>query len=120
VAATLDRVDDRAYRVQFFRQLTLEALETGSRTPFEPALDVLADVVARREADWQRLLTPVQLRRLSLASGGHLRDLLRLLMDVIRRATRMPVTDAVLDYAIASAQNQAGIVPTTTPSGSPG
>jgi hypothetical protein len=83
----------------------LKVRSLPARTPFQPGLDVLRTVVASR-GDWTRLLSPDELRRVSLASGGHLRDLLRILADVVRRATTLPAGSDVVDRALATARNE--------------
>lgn len=62
--------------------------------------DAMASVVEAR-GDWNRLLGDRSaLNRLVRYSGGHLRDLLRLLAEVLRRATELPVSDGTVDAAI--------------------
>ncbi len=57
--------------------------------------------VAVARGDWQRLLgCRSLLDRLIGYSGGHLRDLLRLLAEVIRRANSLPVTEETVTAAI--------------------
>lgn len=73
--------------------------------PFQPGLQILERVTAAR-GEWPRLLTPGQLRRISAQSGGHLRDLLRILADVLRRATALPVADDIVDRALAAGRNE--------------
>jgi hypothetical protein len=90
---------------------SLKVRAAGTRDPFEPGLRIMRTIVEQREAEWHQLLTEEQLRRLSLDSGGHLRDLLRLMMDVIRRTTSLPASDAVLDRALSSARDQSLPVP---------
>ena len=54
-----------------------------------------------RAEDWQQLLgRRSALDRLIRNSGGHLRDLLRLLAEVLRRANELPVSDTTVDAAI--------------------
>lgn len=70
----------------------------------EAALTALQVIVERR-GDWKLLLGDdgSQLRRISLASGGHLRDLIRLLQEVIRRSLRveqLPTPERVVSGAI--------------------
>ena len=71
--------------------------------PFDPGLDILAHVVAAR-GDWSLLLSRDQLRRICMDSGGHLRDLLRITADVLRRATVLPVADEMVERALAAAR----------------
>jgi len=63
-------------------------------------LNVMERVLKAR-GDWGRLLGPRQrLDRVSLSSGGHLRDFLRIIAEVIRRADQLPVSEVTLDNAI--------------------
>jgi hypothetical protein len=56
-------------------------------------LSVLRSVVAAR-GDWQRTMTAVQLDRLCQMSGGHLRDLMRMMQDLIRRLRQRDMSTA--------------------------
>jgi hypothetical protein len=79
---------------------TLKVRAAQARTPHQPGLDALEKVVACR-GDWKRLLGDrVVLDRLSDMSGGHLRDLLRFMADLIVRARSLPVSEAVVGRAI--------------------
>lgn len=72
--------------------------ETGEANP--AGWKALTNVIATR-GDWQRLLGKRQLLdELIRHSGGHLRDLLRLLAEVIRRAEVLPVQEATVTAAI--------------------
>ena len=63
-------------------------------------LNVLERVLKAR-GDWSRLLSSRdRLNQVSLNSGGHLRDFLRIIAEVIRRADQLPVRDPTLDSAI--------------------
>lgn len=63
-------------------------------------LEAIRQVVARR-GDYRRLLGSVtQLDKVILTSGGNIRDLLRLLSEIIRRASTLPVGEDVIDDAI--------------------
>lgn len=86
-------------------------LKDEKRTPFQPALDLLEQLISER-GDWKRLLGPESravVDELSLLSGGHLRDHLRLFAEIIRRADKLPVSRAVVDAAIQ--QNRNGFLP---------
>ena len=62
--------------------------------------DAMERVIDAR-GDWQQLLgRRSALDRLIRNSGGHLRDLLRLLAEVLRRAKELPVPDSTVDAAI--------------------
>lgn len=84
---------------------TLKVRERGDAKPFEPGLEILTHVIAAR-GDWTRLMNEDQLHRLCMHSGGHLRDLLRIVADVLRRATSLPVSDDVVARALATARNE--------------
>ena len=57
--------------------------------------------VVRERGDWQKLLGErAVLDHLIEKSGGHLRDLLRLLAEVLRRAKELPVSGGTVDSAI--------------------
>jgi hypothetical protein len=84
--------------VQIFPAVKLSDQKTG--VVFEPGVQALQRVIAARD-DWKRLLgSETLLREVLLASGGHLRDLLRILSEVIRRARSLPVNQAVVQSAI--------------------
>ena len=89
--------------VQVLPTLKIRFQEDGR--PFEPGLRILAQVTAAR-GDWKKLLSPAQLDQICLASGGHLRDLLRILADVLRRASTMPVSDNTIERALSAARNE--------------
>lgn len=79
----------------------LKVRTEGDNAPFQPGLDAIERVVAGR-GDWRRLLGDRDaLDRLSLASAGHLRDLLYMLAEVLRRADLLPVDTSVLDRVIS-------------------
>ena len=66
----------------------------------ELGIGAIKKIVAKR-GDWKRLLgDDAQLEKLIHMSGGNIRDLLRLLSEVIRRATELPVSTPVVDDAI--------------------
>jgi hypothetical protein len=64
-----------------------------------PGVGALKDVVEKR-GDSGRLLDDAQLERIVLTSGGNIRDLLRLLSEIIRRAKSLPVSAEVVGDAI--------------------
>lgn len=79
-----------------------------ARTPFQPALDLLEKLISER-GDWKRLLGPDArgtVDELSLLSGGHLRDFLRLFAEIIRRADRLPVPRRVVEAAIQQIRSE--------------
>ncbi|HSN97069.1 MAG TPA: hypothetical protein VLS89_02190 [Candidatus Nanopelagicales bacterium] len=64
-------------------------------------VDSIRTVVERRCPDWKRLLgDETALNRVILMSGGNLRDLFRLLSEIIRRADALPVPPEVVEKAI--------------------
>lgn len=75
-----------------------------SRQPVEEGLRRLREIIARR-GDWRLLFGEGNegaelLDRVIIASGGHLRDLLRLTAEIIRRCDVPPVSVDVVDAAI--------------------
>ena len=74
--------------------------------PNPAAFDALERVVASR-GDWRRLLGErSMLDELIGHSGGHLRDLLRLLAEVIRRASVLPVKPATVASAVSQVRSE--------------
>ena len=72
--------------------------KNGNR--FQKGYDALERVVEAR-GDWQRLLGDRSaLDRLIRYSGGHMRDLLRLLAEVLRRAGTLPVPEGTVTAAV--------------------
>ncbi len=70
------------------------------RKPVPESLEALHQVVSAR-GDWERLLGDRSvLDMLALESGGHLRDLLRMLSEIVRRAEQLPVDDRTVQRAI--------------------
>lgn len=72
--------------------------------PVEANIAQMVEVASRR-VDWEQLLgAEGNLRRVVLASGGHLRDLFRILQEIITRAhgrqTTLPVDQAQVEEAI--------------------
>ena len=77
-----------------------------NRTPILANFDVMERVVGHR-GDWRRLLGNDRslLDRLIRNSGGHLRDLLRLLSQVLLRARELPVPGRIVDAAISQVRS---------------
>lgn len=85
--------------IQILPALKLRAKDDGKM--FQPGLDAMARLIAQREQQWSRLLRDrTTLDRIVLCSGGHLRDVLRLLAEILRRADQLPATVATIDAAI--------------------
>ena len=91
--------------ITMFRAVRVRQRSTGAPSP--AGLDAMATIIAEREPDWARLVGDrAALDRLILASGGHLRTLLRLLQGVIRRAVTHPVSADVLAKAQAQLRDE--------------
>ncbi len=77
-----------------------------NRTPIPANFDAMERVVGHR-GDWRRLLGNDRslLDRLIRNSGGHLRDLLRLLSQVLLRARELPVSGRTVDAAISQVRS---------------
>lgn len=72
-----------------------------NQSPVKRGLDALARVLEAR-GDWRRLLgnERAKLDRVSMVSGGHLRDFLRLIAEILRRADQLPVAEITVEAAI--------------------
>ena len=77
-----------------------------NRTPIPANFDAMERVV-RQRGDWRRLLGNDRslLDRLICNSGGHLRDLLRLLSQVLLRTRELPVSGRTVDAAISQVRS---------------
>ena len=78
----------------YIRDRTGEHDETG--------LDVMQSIVSKRCEDWEKVVTHDQLQRISLASGGDLREFFRLISQcLIKAATAkdgtLPMSDAIIE-----------------------
>ena len=66
----------------------------------DASFDVMEQIV-RKRGDWEKLLGKrSELIRLIECSGGHLRDLMRLVAEVLLRATTLPVPESTVNSAI--------------------
>lgn len=75
-------------------------------TPLAQNYDAMERLVAKR-GDWKKLLgRRDMLDRLIKYSGGHLRDLLRLVSGVLRVADRLPVAESTVEAAIHQLRNE--------------
>ena len=79
--------------------------QKGKRIP--KSFDAMERVVSRR-GEWKKLLGEERplLDRLIQASGGHLRDLLRLLAEVLLRTRELPVPERTVDSAISQVRTE--------------
>lgn len=78
----------------------IKVVNRDTRDSHDRGILALCSVLGAR-GDVDRLFGPDGLlHRLVLASGGHLRDLLRLAAEVLRRAQSVPVTEDVVEGAI--------------------
>ncbi|HEY1538469.1 MAG TPA: hypothetical protein VGF63_03650 [Solirubrobacteraceae bacterium] len=74
--------------------------------PDHASLHAMCRIVSKR-GDWERLLGKHEvLDRLALESGGHVRDLLRLLSEIVRRADGLPVSERAVERAITQVQSE--------------
>ncbi len=91
--------------LQVLHPLRVRTRDPG-REPVQASLDALCRVVGAR-GDWHRLLGERDvLDRLALESGGHLRDLLRMLAEIVRRADRLPVGERTVQRAITQIRSE--------------
>jgi hypothetical protein len=62
---------------------------------------IMLTMLGKRYADWRKVLTQAQVERVAVASGGDLRDFLRILRAVtFYEVTQLPIDDASVDDAI--------------------
>jgi hypothetical protein len=85
-------------------------IRTRDGAPFEGGLAVLRRVVEAR-GDWQRLLPADGFDRICRASGGHLRDLFRLLREVLLRVRDLPAGTEEVDRALGSVRAEMQPIP---------
>lgn len=63
--------------------------------------------MVRARGDWERLLGDrATLDRLSSYSGGHLRDLMRMLGDTILRSTTLPADSSTVERAVSQLRSE--------------
>jgi len=78
----------------------------GDDKEFDAGVEACRRVVEGR-GDWRRLLgEDALLKRLILSSGGHLRDLLRLIAEVLRRGNRLPIPLETVEDGIHQIRNE--------------
>ncbi len=91
--------------MQMLHPLTIRTPD-DDRAPQQPSLDALCRVVSAR-GPWEQLLGERDvLDRLALESGGHLRDLLRVLSEIVRRAKSLPVDALTVQRALAQVKSE--------------
>ncbi len=86
---------------------SLKVWDKAQGAIFQPSLDLLEKVISHR-GRWDLLLGPDRavLDQLSLLSGGHIRDFLRLFSEIIRRADRLPVPRETVEAAISQVRSE--------------
>jgi hypothetical protein len=90
--------------VQVLQPLKVHQRET--RDPYKAGVDALERVV-RARGDWERLLgSRDKLDKLILLSGGHLRDLLYVLTEIVRRAESLPVDDLTISRGVSQVKSE--------------
>jgi len=91
------------------RMLTTVKVAHRDGGPFDPGKDALIELVRRRapDGDYERLVgSDEALVNLIRASGGHLRDLLRLLREVCAAPlSALPAGAGIIDHAKATVRN---------------
>jgi hypothetical protein len=93
------------------RRVTNLRVTYRDRKPNTDGLAAATEVLLRRVpgGGLDRLLDDTAVERLVLASGGHLRILLGLVMEVVTQAESLPVDDATVTAAIQQVRN--GMLP---------
>lgn len=94
-AELTDRYDGEAIMLRAVR-----VEHRGAGGPCSEGQDTLVEVISRR-GDWERVFASRDLLdKVIAASGGHLRDFLRLVQAVLARATAFPVDEHVVERSI--------------------
>jgi hypothetical protein len=89
----------------------LKVQEQSDGSPFEPGMRIAERVVSCR-GDWEQLLgNRNNLERIIFCSGGHLRDLLRILAEIVRRAGQLPVGEEIIERAIEQIRSESLPIP---------
>lgn len=94
------------------RRVVNVKVATQEGQTYEPGIEALTELLRRRmpDGDLLRFLPDEKaVRKLVLASGGHLRDLLILATEVETQAESLPVDDATITSAIEQVRN--GLLP---------
>ncbi len=82
---------------------SVHVFERNSSLPDAQGVAAVTDLVARRFSAWQQVFSAAQLQSLIVNTGGDLRELLRAIRVAINDDIEsLPVSDAVLDFALAS------------------
>lgn len=88
------------------RMLTTVKVAERDGAVVEVGVQALIDLIDRRDSEWHRLLGSREvLERLILLSGGHIRDLLRMVASVAMHARSLPADPDVIEYAINQYRN---------------
>lgn len=90
----------------------LKVKQRNSQERYEPIYALLEQVV-RQRGDWERLLGGNRelLQQIIAASGGHFRDLLRILIEIIRRVDAVPVSPSTVAEAIGQVRSEYMSIP---------
>ena len=82
---------------------SVHVFERNSSLPDAQGLAAVTDLVARRFPAWTQVFSATQLQSLIVNTGGDLRELLRAIRVAINEDIEaLPVSDAVVDFALAS------------------
>lgn len=82
-------------------------------SPWQPGVNALMQIVAKREPEWSRLLaSEAWLHELILHSGGYIRDFMQLLRACLLRADEgpLPLSREAFEYAVADVRNGYGVL----------
>lgn len=103
------KIANKGISALFHGTFTLPCVKVRNRdgSACEVGVQILLDVIERREPDWRRLFEDeAALRRLAFASGGYLRDLFQLVRRcLLHGRTGLPITNDVVALAEAEIAN---------------
>ena len=81
----------------------MHVFHRNSTLPDAQGVAAVTDLVARRFVRWAEVFTAAQLETIILNTGGDLREMLRAICVAINEDIEtLPVTDAVVDFALGS------------------
>lgn len=84
----------------------LKVRNPSDGTPFQPGVNA-AERLVRARGDWARLLGAREvLDRVVLDSGGHFRDLLRILAEILRRTDTLPAPGRTVEAAVQQIRSE--------------
>jgi hypothetical protein len=95
--------------IQMFPAVKIKDKDDGVATG---GMEKLRQLIEKRHPEAHRLLGRQEIDTIVAASGEHLRDLLRIVAEVIRRVNRLPASAAVVSSALDQLRTECMPIPT--------